>query len=216
LLSVGPDPVVVERMLAGGELRCPVCGGVLARWGHTAPRFVRVLAGGVARVRLRRSICPKATGVDGCGRSHVLLPRVLLGRRLDEVGVIWSVLVARAGGWGWRRAAALAGRPASTVRGWLARFADRAPAIRQGFAELERLVSAADGGDMDRLVPAGAPLPDAVAQIGACLAALRRGRGEAVFTVSSAQVVAVLSGGWLLGRRALRVTGLWSNTSPRL
>jgi hypothetical protein len=102
------------------------------------------------------------------------------------------------------------------VRGWLARFADRAQAIRRGFADLERVVSAADGADMDRLVPAGGLVPDAVAQIGACLAAVRRGRGEAVFTVSPAQVVAVLSGGWLLGRRALRATGLWINTSPHL
>jgi hypothetical protein len=37
-----------------------------------------------------------------------------------------------------------------------------------------------------------------------------------VFTVSAAQVVAALSGGWLLGRRALRPTGLWSNTAPHL
>lgn len=215
MLSVGPDPVVVERMLAGGELRCPDCGGVLARWGHTAPRFVRLSGGGVRRDRLRRGIC-SGTGVDGCGRSHVLLPRVLLGRRLDEVAVIWSVLMARARGWGWRRAAQLAGRPASTVRGWVARFADRAEAIRRSFAELEQLVSAADGADMDRLVPAGGGLPDAVAQIGACLAALRRSRGESMFTVSPAQVVTVLSGGWLLGRRALRATGLWINISPHL
>jgi hypothetical protein len=134
---------------------------------------------------------------------------------LDEVAVIWSVLVARAEGWGWRRAAGLAGRPASTVRGWLARFADRAEAVRRSFAELERLVSAADGADMDRLVPAGGRLSDAVAQIGACLAAVRRSRGS-VFTVSAAQVVAVLSGGWLLGRRALPAGGLWINTSPHL
>jgi hypothetical protein len=213
LLSVGPDPVVVERMLVGGELRCPDCGGVLARWGWAAARFVRELSGGVRRVRLRRGICVGA-GVDSCGRSHVLLPRFLLGRRLDEVGLIWSVLVARAGGWGWRRAAELAGRPAATVRGWLARFADRARAIRAVFAELERLVS--DGGGMDRLVPAGGPLPDAVAQVGACLAALRRSRGESVLTVSVAQVVAVLSGGWLLGSRPFRATGLWINTFPHL
>jgi len=180
-----------------------------------AARFVRVPAGGVERVRLRRAIC-SVGDVDGCGRSHVLLPRFALGRRLDEVGLIWSVLQARAAGWGWRRAAQWAGRPASTVRGWLARFADRAQAIRHGFADLERLVSAADGADMDRLIPAGGLLGDAVAQIGACLAALRRSRGESVFTVSPAQVVAVLSGGWLLGRRALRATGLWINTSPRL
>jgi hypothetical protein len=202
-------------MLAGGQLRCPDCGGVLARWGYAAARFVRVLAGALERVRLRRAICPVA-GFDGCGRSHVLLPRFLLGRRLDEVGLIWSVLVARAEGWGWRRAAGLARRPASTVRGWLARFACRAEAVRQGFADLERLVSAAGGAGMDRLVPAGGPLADAVAQVGACLAALRRSRGESVFTVSPAQVVAVLSGGWLLGRRPLRATGLWINTSPHL
>ena len=215
LLSVGVDPVVVERMLTGGEFRCPDCGGVLARWGWAAARFVRVLAGTVERVRPRRAICSVA-GLDGCGRSHVLLPRFLLGRRLDEVAVIWSVLVARAGGWGWRRVVGLAGRPASTVRGWLARFADRAEAVRQGFADLERLVSAADGADMDRLVPAGGGVGDAVAQIGACLAALRRSRGASVFTVSPAQVVAVLSGGWLLGRRVLPAGGLWINTSPRL
>lgn len=128
--------------------------------------------------------------------------------------MIWSVLVARAGGCGWRRAVQVAGQPASTVRGWLARFADRAQAIRAGFADLERLL--ADGSDMDRLVPGGGPLPDAVAQVGACLAALRRNRGEAVFTVSAAQVVAVLSGGWLLGSRPFRATGLWINTSPHL
>jgi hypothetical protein len=202
-------------MLADGRLRCPDCGGVLARWGYAAARFVRVVTGAVERVRPRRAICSMAD-VDGCGRSHVLLPRFLLGRRLDEVDLIWSALVARAGGLGWRRAARAAGRPASTVRGWLARFADRAETIRQGFADLERLVSAAEGGGMDRLVPAGGPLPDAVAQVGACVAALRRSRGESVFTVSAAQVVAVLSGGWLLGRRALWATGLWINTFPHL
>jgi hypothetical protein len=108
----------------------------------------------------------------------------------------------------------MAGRPASTVRGWLARFAERAWLIRAGFADLERVL--AGGDDMDRLVPAGGSLLDAVAQVGATVAALRRGRGVAVFTVSSAQVVAVLSGGWLLGGRPLRATGLWINTAPRL
>jgi hypothetical protein len=144
----------------------------------------------------------------------VLLPRLLLGRRLDEVGLIWSALVARAGGWGWRKVVELAGRPAATVRGWLARFADRAEAVGQVFAGLEQLL--ADGSGMDRLTPAGGPVADAVAQVGACLAALRRSRGEAVLTVSAAQVVAVLSGGWLLGSRPLRAAGLWINTFPHL
>jgi hypothetical protein len=98
----------------------------------------------------------------------------------------------------------------------LARFADRAQVVRQSFADLERLVSAAEGADMDRLVPAGGGVCDAVAQIGACLAVVWRSRGGAVFTVSPAQAVAVLSGGWLLGRRVLSAGGLWINTSPRL
>src|SRR6266487_1488580 len=114
-------------VVGGGGLEVSELGGGAGGGGWGAARFVRNMAGGVGRVRLRRGIC-SGTGVDGCGRSHVLLPRLLLGRRLGGVGLIWSVLVARAAGWGWRRAAELAGRPASTVRGWLARFADRAQA----------------------------------------------------------------------------------------
>ena len=37
-----------------------------------------------------------------------------------------------------------------------------------------------------------------------------------MLTVSAAQTVTVLSGGWLLGTRAPRTTGLWINTSPHL
>jgi hypothetical protein len=211
LLSVGPDPVVVERELTGGGLRCPGCGGVLAPWGYAPPRFVRVRPGRIGRVRLRRGIC---SGDAGCGRSHVLLPRFLLGRRVDEVGVIWSALVARARGWGWRKVAELAGRPVATVRGWLTRFADRAVGVREVFADLEHLV--AGGGDVDRLVPAGGPVADAVAQIGASVAAVRRALGPAVFGVSPAQMVAVLSGGWLLGTWAPQPGALWINMSSRL
>lgn len=215
MLSVSPDPVVVERMLVGGQLRCPDCGGVLSRWGHAAARFVRLAAGVVERIRPRRAICP-ATNTAGCGRSHVLLPRFLLGRRLDEVEVIWSALRRRADGSGWRSTVAAVGRPASTVRGWLERAARLADAIRDRFAEVEYLVAAAEGGDMDRVAPTGSGLGDALAQVGACLAVLRRSRGEAVRAVSPAQLVAVLSGGWLLGTRILPVPALSINMFPRL
>jgi hypothetical protein len=144
----------------------------------------------------------------------VLLPRFCLGRRVDVVTVIWAALVARAAGWGWRRIAAAAGRPASTVRGWLARFAAHAEPIRIGFARLERAANI--GGDLDRLVPAADRVADAVAQIGAGCAAVRRAVGPVVFEVSAAQMVAACSGGWLLGRRAPMIGGLSINTCPRL
>ena len=214
MLSVGPDPVVVERKLVSGEVSCPGCGQRLAPWGHAAPRFVRVAAepvGPVGRIRPRRGIC---SGAAGCGRSHVLLPRSLLGRRVDAVSVIWTALRARAAGSGWRKITELVRRPASTVRGWLGRFAAHAEQIRVGFARLERGVAA--GGDLDRLVPAGGACADAVAQIGAACAAVRRARGRSVFTVSVAEMVAACSGGWLLGSQPVPARGLWINTSPHL
>jgi hypothetical protein len=203
LLTVGPDPAVVEQLLAGGLLRCPDCAGVLARWGHVARRFVRDSAGVVERIRLRRTICPLSDG-DGCGRTHVLLPAFLLGRRLDVVEVIWSALRACVDGLGWRRLAAVVGRPASTVRGWTARARVRAGWIRDRFTQLEHVLVAADGGDMTRVAPAGSGLGDAVAQIGVCLAALRRARPVVLSAMSVARTVAVLSGGWLLDTRTLR------------
>jgi hypothetical protein len=144
----------------------------------------------------------------------VLLPRFCLGRRVDPVAVIWAALVNRAVGWGWRRITAAAGRPASTVRGWLTRFCAHAEPIRVGFSRLERLAGV--GADMDRLVPAGSPVADAVAQIGAGCAAVRRMGGSAVVEVSAAEVVAACSGGWLLGSRPPEVAPAQINMCPRL
>jgi hypothetical protein len=211
LLSVGADPVVVERQLRSGALRCPQCTQSLAPWGHAALRFVRQATAVVERIRPRRAICSSPAG---CGRSHVLLPRFCLGRRVDAVAVIWAALLARAAGWGWRRITAAAGRPASTVRGWLSRFAAHAEPIRDWFAGLER--HANTGADMDRLAPAPSRVADAVAQIGSACAAVRRGWGEPVREVSSAELVAACSGGWLLGLPPPVVAALSINTSPRL
>ena len=128
--------------------------------------------------------------------------------------MIWAALLARAAGWGWRKITAAAGRPASTVRGWLSRFGAQAEPVRVAFARLER--HANTGGDSDRLAPAGSGVGDAVAQIGAACAAVRRALGSAVFTVSAAEMVAACSGGWLLGSRPLTAETLWINTSPHL
>jgi hypothetical protein len=211
LVSVGLDAVAVECRLRSGGLGCPDCGRGLAPWGWAAARFVRAVDGVVGRFRPRRGIC---SGALGCGRSHVLLPRWLLGRRVDVVEVIWSALRARADGWGWRRITALVGRAASTVRGWLSRFAVHAEPIRVGFAQVERWMNA--GGELDRVAPAGSPVADAVAQIGVAVAAVRRAYGAAVFAVSVAQVVAACSGGWLLRSQTPVLGRLWINTPPPL
>jgi len=130
VLTVNGDRDVVERQLAGGELACPSCGGVLGGWGHAAERPVRVLDGPDVRVRPRRSRC------RGCGGTHVLLPAWCLLRRADAAAVIGAALAQAAAGGGHRRIARLLGRAASTVRGWLRRFAGRAEAVRVFFTVL--------------------------------------------------------------------------------
>jgi hypothetical protein len=59
----------VERQLAGGELACPSCGGVLGGWGNGRLRPVRVMRGPDPEVVPRRSRCRQ------CGGTHVLLVR---------------------------------------------------------------------------------------------------------------------------------------------
>jgi hypothetical protein len=96
----------------------------------------------------------------------------------------------------------------------LSRFAAHAEPIRVGFARLERLAGV--GGDMDRLAPAGSAVADAVAQIGAGCAAVRRWAHPAVVGVSTGELVAACSGGWLLGSRPPAVSAARINMCPRL
>jgi hypothetical protein len=62
-----------------------------------------------------------------------LVPEDTLLRRRDGVEVIGAALVAKAQGHGHRTIAAHLGRVASTVRGWLRRFAEKAGALREHF-----------------------------------------------------------------------------------
>ncbi len=57
-------------------------------------------------------------------------------RRRDLAEVIGTALVAKATGIGHRGAAAIVGVPASTVRGWLRRFAANAESVRVWFTVL--------------------------------------------------------------------------------
>ena len=123
MLTVETDTCRVEERLRSGRLACPGCSGVLARWGHARGRRVRGTDGGLW-------IVPRRARCTGCRATHVLLPVVLLVRRADTAAVIGAGLTAKATGAGHRLIAALLGRPAETVRGWLRRFAGRVEAVR--------------------------------------------------------------------------------------
>jgi hypothetical protein len=126
---VGTDPLEVDQLLTGGELRCPGCAGELRPWGHARERGVRDETT-VLTVRPRRSSCSQ------CQCTHVLLPSSTLVRRADTVAVIGRALLAKAAGARHRSIAALLDRPVSTVRGWLRRFDARADSLRVLFTAL--------------------------------------------------------------------------------
>jgi hypothetical protein len=185
VLTVGADAVVVERRLVAGELACPGCAGVLARWGHARARVIRVGSGRVS-VRPRRAVC------RGCRATHVLLPVGVLLRRADGVDVVGAAIVAKAAGLGARPVAVLVDRPLGTVRGWLRRFGCRVEAVRGWFTRLLCAVAA----DPVLPEPAGSVWADAVAAIGAAAVAVTA--RFAVTRVTVWQVVCAVSAGRLL------------------
>ena len=195
MLTVNGDRDVVERQLTGGELSCPSCGGVLGRWGNACLRRVRVLGGPDAELVPRRSRC------RGCGATHVLLPACCLLRRADAGEVIGAALEAAAAGGGRRKIAGLVGRPESTVRGWLRRFAGRAEEVRVFFTVLLARTGA------DPVMPAGAAgLAAAVSAIaGAAVAVAARwphlGEVPVWAAASAASGGLLLAPGWPGGGR---------------
>ena len=81
--------------------------------------------GGCATRDARQMLRPRRSCCKAFGRTHVLLPGVMLARRADAVEVIGEALLA-ADGEGHRPIAARLGRSAPTVRGWLRRLRARA------------------------------------------------------------------------------------------
>ena len=129
MLMVGVDQVAVEGDLVGGLLACPLCDGELRPWWFARARKLRD-GDDDLRIRPRRAIC------HGCGTTHVLLPVVGLLRRRDLGEVIGQALVTWVAGVGHRRIARSLGVPATTVRGWLRRFSERAALLRAHFTRL--------------------------------------------------------------------------------
>jgi hypothetical protein len=205
VLTVNADRDVVERQLGGGELACPSCGGVLARWGNGAERRVRLLDGPDVW------FCPRRARCRECRRTHVLLPAWCLGRRADAGEVIGRALEAKAAGTGHRTIAVLLGRPASTVRGWLRAFAARAEQVRSVFTAL----AASMVTDPPLPAPAGSQAADAVAAVAAAAAAAARVPG--VGTVARWQLAAAVTCGLLLApswpARVANTSWLWA--APR-
>ena len=202
MLTVGVDAAGVEELLRAGLLRCPGCAGAVSPWGFARPRWLRGVDGPV-RLHPRRSRC------SGCGATHVLLPLVALLRRADAAVVIGTALALKAAGSGHRRIAVELGRAAGTVRSWLRRFAGRAEAWRRAFTALAVAVNE----DAPPIEPAGSELADAVAAVGAAVAAIGR-RWPVVLTVSAWEVAcAVTNGGLLAGPGAAELTNtsrLWA------
>ncbi len=186
MLTVNADRGVVERQLAGGELACPSCGGVLARWGNAAERRVRMPGGPDVR------LCPRRSRCRGCGRTHVLLPAWCLARRADAGEVIGLALEAKAAGDGHRVIAGRLGRPASTVRGWLRALAARAEQVRSVFTALAASLVT----DPPLPAPAGSAAADAVAAVAAAAAAAARVPGVGV--VARWELAAAVTCGRLL------------------
>jgi hypothetical protein len=123
----------------------------------------------------------------------VLLPVGVLLRRRDLAGVIGSALLAKArdSGKGHRRIALELDVPATTVRGWLRRFAARAELITGHFARLAAWLDPSVAAPE----PRGSPVACAVEVIGlaAVVAARRLGAHAGPFEFASGA-----SGGRLL------------------
>ena len=71
MLTVNGDRDEVERQLAGGELACPSCGGVLGGWGNARLRPVRVMQGPDAELVPAQVAVPGVQG-DACAAAGVV------------------------------------------------------------------------------------------------------------------------------------------------
>ncbi len=165
MLIVADDTDRTERELAAGELTCPDCRGQLRPWGHARPRWLRT-RDGRRHLRVRRSRC------RDCGRTHVLVPGVMLPRRADAVEVVGEALAASAAGEGYRPIAARLGRPAATVRGWVRRFSARAQMTLQH--AMRCLIRFDRGVVRIEPDPAATPTQAALVVLGAAAAAVER------------------------------------------
>jgi Domain of unknown function (DUF6431) len=132
---VWPCPLPVDAYVAAGrEVEvprpvCPSCAGPLVFWSGYW-RHVR------AAGRCRKIFVPRVR-CGPCRVSHALLPAFVLAWRLDAAEAVGTVIGEVAGGAGGvRPAAARAGVPHTTARGWVRRFTGRGGELGVAFAAL--------------------------------------------------------------------------------
>ena len=161
---VWPCPLAVDAYVAAGrEVEfprpdCPSCAGPLVFWSGYL-RHVRAVG------RCQRIFVPRLRCAP-CRMSHALLPAFVLAWRLDVAETVGTVIAEVAGGrCGVRPAAARAGVPHTTARGWVRRFAGRSGELGVAFAALAVEL----GGPAIR--PAGQAGRFALAAIGAAFGA---------------------------------------------
>jgi len=191
---VWPCPLSVDAYVAAGRdvefprPDCPSCAGPLVFWSGYR-RHVRV-AGRCRKIFVPRLRC------SPCRVSHALLPAFVLAWRLDVAETVGTVIVQVAGGGcGVRPAAARAGVPYTTARGWVRRFRARALELGTAFAALAVEL----GGEA--IGPAGQPGRFALDAIGAAFAAaaglpgwLRVGAWRFASSVSGGRLIAANTG----------------------
>jgi hypothetical protein len=127
---------------------------------------------------------------------NVVLPAWCVPGRCDDAETIGVALLAAAQGRGHRPIAARLGRPATTVRGWLRAARSHAGALRERAWQLQDRLELERVSELIR--PAGSPLGDAVAALGAAAAAARRFFGADEFDTSAWEFIVLISGGRLL------------------
>jgi hypothetical protein len=191
---VWPCPLPVDAYAAAGRAvefprpDCPSCAGPLVLWSGYR-RHVRE-AGRCWKIFVPRLRCTP------CRVSHALLPAFVLAWRLDAADTVGAVLGQVAGGvCGVRPAAARAGVPYTTARGWVRRLRARGLELGTGFAALAVEL----GGQAIR--PAAEPGRFALAAVGAAFAAaaglpgwLQLGAWRFASSVSGGRLIAANAG----------------------
>jgi hypothetical protein len=174
LVSIAGPFNECREAVRNGLVPCPDCGGPLSPRGFAPPLGpvrgageVEGLGPGGERVR---SWCA------ACRKGHTLLPAPLAAHRADAVAVLGEAVTVHAehgvGAW---RIAAMLGRPARTVAGWLAQA--RAFAARHLPAFIAMLASLGTGDEIP-VIPGDDPVREMLAVVRAVSAAAARRWGN--------------------------------------
>jgi hypothetical protein len=156
------DYAAVSRELEVPRPRCPDCRLSMSFHGF----YARPLRVGSMELRLwiRRARCRP------CQATHALLPDFVARARLDVLEVIGTAIEQMAGGASTGVAAASSGGvPATTVRSWRRRFAERAGMLTRGF-----LAAVVALGDLVPRFPTTSEVALAIAAMQALASAARR------------------------------------------